>query len=469
MKIKYCPDKVWKPFYNSNWDIAVLIGGRGSGKTWNAGNFACLKTFEDLNYRTLVLRDVGSSINQSILQNIKSRFTEIDIQLNNTYKNFIIVQENQVKNHNGEVLVLTKGFRTSRVEQQTDLKGFEDIDLAIIEEAEDIRDEERVNTLLDTLRKKGHKVILILNTPDLEHWIIKRFFDFEKTETDGFFKLIPKQIKGVCQVITSYKNNKHLPKKTVEKYSSYNNPDSYNYNPEYYKRAILGLATERRNVLRKFDINKIKNLPLKDPIRIIEGVKQFKEIEQGKIYSIGVDTSSGHGKDFTGITIREQSQNFPVVFQSKLKTSEVQTANIVQMLWSTIMQSGGVGFIAVERNEATGGDVNRILLERIDNRYFYRRYIKDPNDLRGVNNIRMDFGWKTTNTTRQTIITDFGILFNQNEIEICNKEEADEMLTFVWNDDKKRYEHLENEHDDLLFSDFICLANFQYINKYGVR
>jgi PBSX family phage terminase large subunit len=168
IKLKYKPDPKWKDFYKGNWQTAILIGGRGSGKTWNAGNFTALETFKNPTYRTLVLRDVSSSISQSILQNIKGRISTILTKLEGSFDHVFEIQENQIKNKIHDLVnILTKGFRQSRVEQQADLKGFEDIDLALIEEAEDLRDVDRVNTLIDTLRKEGHKIIIILNTPDL--------------------------------------------------------------------------------------------------------------------------------------------------------------------------------------------------------------------------------------------------------------------------------------------------------------
>jgi len=181
IKVKYKPSKAWKRFYQKDWDIAILIGGRGAGKTFEAGNYTTLEHLCNASFRTLLLRDVGLSISQSILQNIRNRFEKAISKaplLSTVYE----VQTTGVKNiTNDDQLIITKGFRKSRVEQKADLKGFEDIDLAILEEAEDIRDEDRVNSLLDTLRKEGHKVIIILNKPDLEHWIIKRYFNYEAT------------------------------------------------------------------------------------------------------------------------------------------------------------------------------------------------------------------------------------------------------------------------------------------------
>lgn len=55
------------------------------------------------------------------------------------------------------------------------MKSVSNIDIAVIEEAEDLRDEDKFNTFSDSIRKEGSVIIIILNTPDVHHWIVKRF------------------------------------------------------------------------------------------------------------------------------------------------------------------------------------------------------------------------------------------------------------------------------------------------------
>lgn len=248
--IEYKPLDLWKPFYKGDWDIAVIIGGRGSGKTWNAGNYVTLRHHDDYSLRTMLFRDVSTTIKQSILQNIKNRFGDVNVKASGVFDRVFELQENRIKSKiNGDEVIFTKGFRTSRVDQASDLKGFEDIDIVIIEEAEDVRDEERVNLLLDTLRKKGHKVIIVLNTPDRNHWAVKRYFTIEESEHEGFYNLVPKQLERVCQIFCTYKDNPHLDEQTRKKYDSYNDPQHPNYNVEHYAGSILGLCRETRTGL----------------------------------------------------------------------------------------------------------------------------------------------------------------------------------------------------------------------------
>ena len=474
MEINYKADKVWLPFYKGDWDLAILIGGRGSAKTWNAGNFCVLNTLQNLDYRSLVLRDVSSSINQSILQNIKSRFVEVDNQCGNIFKKHIDIQESQVKNSNGEVMVLTKGFRTSRVEQTADLKGFEDIDLAIIEEAEDIRDEERANNLFDTLRKEGHKVIIILNTPDLEHWVIKRFFDYEKSDFDNYFTLKPKPIKGICQIITSYLDNKHLPEKTREKYASYGDKNSYNYKPSHYRKSILGLATEKQNLSRKFEINKLLNIIPTEPVQIVENVKIYKMPENGQIYSMGIDFAKGVGDkgDYSAISMRkyyknEKGQN-ELVLQFKQRIGVRETARLAINLANHYNSKGGKVLLVPEIN-FEGVATMDTFLETYNPDWIYKRYSKDETKQGEI--LVPDYGWETNVATRPKMINDLSYAFLDEEIDMPNIDEIDEARNFIYvadkvNPSKGRYEAGPKSHDDLLFSDMICYQGFDYITKH---
>ena len=466
IKLKYKPDPKWKDFYKGEWQTAILIGGRGSGKTWNAGNFTALETFKNPNYRTLVLRDVSSSISQSILQNIKGRFSTILTKLEGSFDHVFEIQENQIKNKIHDLVnILTKGFRQSRVEQQADLKGFEDIDLALIEEAEDLRDVDRVNTLIDTLRKEGHKVIIILNTPDLEHWIVKKYFDYELSEFGGFFKLIPKKLNNVCQVIVNYRDNPHLTPTKAKDYASYNDPTSENYNPDHYAGKILGLATENQNVLRKFNSKKVLAIKTVDPLEVLDQVKIFRMPEANQIYSFAIDPSSGLGKDYTAFTVRgfypNKEGKYPLYAQMKAKVDEETTVRLALNLANWFGKFGKV-LIAPESN--FGSYVTTTIKNSYDQDLVYKRYYQDPTV--AYDKLIGDFGFKTTSTNRDNIINEYVTMFKMDKLEILNKDETDEMLNFVWNDEKKRYEALEPAHDDLLFSDFICVAGFDYIRQY---
>lgn len=252
--IEYEPAKQFKPIYSYNWDLLILVGGRGAGKTYDASHFVMINLLNDPKKKAVILRDVFGSIEQSIFAELKEVYNKINNCYEGTLKNHYEVLETEIKYIDPEkgirdTILYSKGMRKSRVDQDADLKGFVGINYALLEELADVRDEGRVLSLLDSLRKDGVKIIFILNTPDVNHWVIKRFFDLEKVkEIDGqsFFKIHPKNEKGLLAIVTDYTKNIYLDKKTKIRYDNYNNPDSVWYNPAHYYGSILGLATSQK-------------------------------------------------------------------------------------------------------------------------------------------------------------------------------------------------------------------------------
>jgi PBSX family phage terminase large subunit len=163
--------------------------------------------------------------------------------------------ENGIKsNKTGEMVVFTKGFRASSLDKKANMKSVSNVDIAIIEEGEDIRDEDKFNTFSDSIRKKGSFIVFIMNTPDIYHWIVRRYFNavpittddeprFDQKELDGYFKLTPKNVRGVVVIQTSFRDNEHLPEKTIRQYEEYGDHDSPMFNAHHYLTSIQGYST----------------------------------------------------------------------------------------------------------------------------------------------------------------------------------------------------------------------------------
>lgn len=243
MEIEVQRSPKFAPLYEDNkeTEIIICIGGRGGAKTYEvslAGAFNALVK----NKRIQVLRDEKAHIKESILNEILTRFDTANIE--GAYNGYFEKQIGGLKNiQTDEMQIFTKGFRASSNSQRANLKSISNVDIAIIEEAEDIRDEDKFNTFADSIRKEGSYIIIVLNTPDINHWIIKRYFNLLPTEHDGYFLLNPKQIKGVKYIMTSFEDNKYLQQKTIQKYRDYGNPESHLFNLHYYLTSILGYTS----------------------------------------------------------------------------------------------------------------------------------------------------------------------------------------------------------------------------------
>lgn len=224
-------------------NTVVLIGGRGGMKTYEASKFVAFSATIKKK-RCVVLRDEKELIRESILNEILLRYDSANEHgaLSAHYQRL----DTGIKDiKSSQMLVFTKGFRASTTDKKANLKSISDIDIAVIEEMEDIRNEDQFNIFHDGIRKVGALVVLILNTPDIGHWLVKRYFTLERVE-DGYYDLVPKQIPGFVCIKTSFADNPYLPEVITQRYNDYGNPASHLFNKHYYLTAIMGYASTGR-------------------------------------------------------------------------------------------------------------------------------------------------------------------------------------------------------------------------------
>lgn len=287
-------------------DFVIAIGGRGGMKTYEISKFAAVSaTVRDK--RVAVLRDEKESIRESILNEIFMRFDTAN--QNGKLDALFSKYQNGLYNKRTEDLqVFTKGFRASSNEKRSNLKGVSDVDIAIIEEAEDIRDFSKFATFRDSIRTQERMIIIILNTPDIQHWIVKRYFHLEPITVadvpelahiqgiekllDGYWQLIPKAMAGFHCIQTNYEDNEHLPDTVIRSYKAYGDPTHPDYDLHYYLTAIKGFASSGRKgqVLRK-----VKRCTL----------QQYLELDAREIFGLDFGTSSPAG--IVGVKIHKNN------------------------------------------------------------------------------------------------------------------------------------------------------------------
>jgi phage terminase large subunit len=248
MIIRPNPLEPFKPLYNlpkGTW-MVVNMGGRGGGKSYEGSKWTNLQVVVN-NKRAVVLRDEKTTISDSILNEIKNRFTELDTKANGIYSRVFQVNQYEITHIESKKKVLfTKGFRASSNEKQANLKSLSDVDIAIIEEFEDITDEFAFNKFADGVRNEGSIIFINSNIPDMNHWFIRRYYDLEDTEHDGYYKLRPKNIQGVVFLFSTWETNPHLPKHIKAKYKAYGDQTSPFYDIHYYLTQILGYCSSGR-------------------------------------------------------------------------------------------------------------------------------------------------------------------------------------------------------------------------------
>lgn len=281
------PNKQFKKLYSLPPDINLIIciGGRGGMKSWEISKFTTYSSTIKKK-RCVVLRDEKEKIRESILNEIFNRYDTAN-QYGHLDQFYTKLDTGIKDKETGDMVVFSQGFRASSKDKKSNLKGVSDIDIAIIEEAEDIRSFEKFNTFKDSMRKKGRLIIVMLNTPDVNHWVVKRYFDLIPIEDEtgsgtGYFKLVPKNIEGFMAIQTNYKDNPFLPADVLRDYEGYGDPNSHLYDLHYYYTQILGYASSGR---RGQILTKVKKISLKDYLAL-----PYKEV-----YGLDFGTASPAG------------------------------------------------------------------------------------------------------------------------------------------------------------------------------
>jgi len=183
------------------------------------------------------MRAIHSDIRHSTWSELQDRISEQGID------NALHVTDSDMRVEYGENSVQAHGFKASKGSLTARLKSLASYNAVDIEEAEEVGEREFM-TLDDTLRTKKAPIHLVLrlNPPPKNHWIIQTYFDLtEHKEAKGFY--IPTLKKGIENAIyiggTFRDNVANLASETVKKYSSYKLTK-----PDYYWHMIEGLVPE---------------------------------------------------------------------------------------------------------------------------------------------------------------------------------------------------------------------------------
>jgi phage terminase large subunit len=129
--------------------------------------------------------------------------------------------------------ILFRGIKTSSGDQTANLKSIQGLSTWVLDEAEELTDENKFDTINLSVREDGvdNRVILIMNPTTKEHWVYKKFF-----EQRGVKEGTNDTIDDVNYIHTTYLDNidNLSPSfiKDVERLKD--------VNPTKYKHKILG-------------------------------------------------------------------------------------------------------------------------------------------------------------------------------------------------------------------------------------
>jgi phage terminase large subunit len=204
----------------------VITGGRGSGKSFAVNLMLVLLTYEQ-GHTILFTRYTLTSAYISIIPEFIEK-----LELLGVIGDFHITKDEIINRRTGSKIIF-RGIKTSSGDQTANLKSLTGITTWVVDEAEELTDEDKFDTIDLSVRSqsKENRVILILNPTTKEHFIYKRFFE-DKGVQEG--SNLTKE--NTTYIHTTYEDNLD------------NLSDSYLHQieqmkirrPEKYKHQILG-------------------------------------------------------------------------------------------------------------------------------------------------------------------------------------------------------------------------------------
>tara|TARA_R110000822_G_scaffold310083_1_gene441359 strand:+ start:453 stop:1667 length:1215 start_codon:yes stop_codon:yes gene_type:complete len=230
------------PLFKNKTRYNVITGGRGSGKSFGINVFLLNLTYES-GHKILFTRYTMSSAHTSIIPEFVEK---IDMMGVNAH---FRITKDEITNMQTGSSIIFKGIRTSSGNQTAALKSLNGITTFVVDEAEELDDEGKFDTIDFSIRSlnKQNRVILILNPTTKEHWIYQRFF-LGNIVDEGF-----NGSKGDTTYIhTTYRDNKdNLSQSFLARIL-----DMKAKRPDKYQHQILGgwLAKAEGTIIRNWKV-----------------------------------------------------------------------------------------------------------------------------------------------------------------------------------------------------------------------
>jgi phage terminase large subunit len=216
----------YKTIVGENSRYYIVSGGRGSGKSFSVNALLVMLTYE-AGHTILFTRYTLTSAYISIIPEFIDK-----LELFGFTQHFHITKDEIINKQTGSKIIF-RGIKTSSGDQTANLKSLQGITTWVVDEAEELTDEQKFDTIDLSVRQQGkqNRVILILNPTTKEHFIYKRFFEDAGVQEGSNIT------KGNTTYIhTTYLDNiDNLSKSYIEQIAQMRQR-----RPEKYKQQMLG-------------------------------------------------------------------------------------------------------------------------------------------------------------------------------------------------------------------------------------
>ena len=218
--------KKYKPILSEDSRYFIVSGGRGSGKSFTINALLVMLTYE-AGHTILFTRYTLTSAYISIIPEFIDK-----LELFNCVHDFHITKDEILNKKTGSKIIF-RGIKTSSGDQTANLKSLQGITTWVVDEAEELTDEQKFDTIDLSVRQQGkqNRVILILNPTTKEHFIYTRFF-----EDRGVQEGSNKTKENTTYIHTTYLDNiDNLSKSYIDQIAQMRER-----RPEKYKQQMMG-------------------------------------------------------------------------------------------------------------------------------------------------------------------------------------------------------------------------------------
>ena len=214
------------PIVDSDSRYFIISGGRGSGKSFSVNALLVMLTYEQ-GHTILFTRYTLTSAYISIIPEFIDKLEQFG-----SIADFHITKDEILNKKTGSKIIF-RGIKTSSGDQTANLKSLQGITTWVVDEAEELVDEQKFDTIDLSVRQQGkpNRIILILNPTTKEHFIYRRFF-----EDRGVQEGSNTTKENTTYIHTTYKDNiDNLSKSYIDQIEQMKIR-----RPEKYKQQMLG-------------------------------------------------------------------------------------------------------------------------------------------------------------------------------------------------------------------------------------
>ena len=433
------------PLFFDQHRFLVLKGGGGSGKSIFAGRKVLERVTGEENHRWLVCRKVGRTIRESCFAQLRRQIAEYYPDSGAK----VYTGDMRVQFPNGSEILF------SGLDDVEKLKSIFSVTGIWIEEASELLEEDfgQLDIRLRTEFPFYLQMILTFNPISINHWLKKRFFDFDIKDP----KAREKAIARTRVHESTYKDNRFLIKEAIETLEAFKHTDQYYYtvyclgqwgvtgktvfDAKAVSRRleeIKGCAKTGRGAFHyDYDGLRITN------IRWIEDedgpVVIYHPPEEGRPYVIGGDTA-GEGSDwFVGQVLDNVSGRQAAKLRHQYDEDEY--ARQMYCLGMHYNQA----LLGIETNFST------YPVKELARLGYNRQFVREREDTY-EGDTKSSYGFRTDGITRPAIISGLIEVLRGHYDLIEDEETLLELLTFVKEPKTLRPQAEPGAHDDCVMA-----------------